>query len=69
MRSTALFTLSHGGNTVALVGEDGQAGAQTHKRWWRHLVVAVGVCAVILAIFHRPILLALGRQIALHYAA
>ena len=69
MRSTALFTLSHGGNTVALVGEDRQAGAETHKRWWRHLVVAVAVCALLLAIFHRPILLALGRQMALHYAA
>jgi len=51
------------------VGEDRQAGAKTHKRWWRHLVVAVAVCALILAIFHRPILLALGRQMALHYAA
>ena len=51
------------------MGEDRQAGAQTHKRWWRHLVVAVAVCALILAIFHRPILLALGRQMALHYAA
>src|SRR5205814_6571106 len=29
----------------------------------------VGVCAVLLAIFYRPILLALGRQMALHYAA
>jgi hypothetical protein len=51
------------------VGEDRQADAQTNKRWWRHLVVAVAVCALLLAIFHRPILLALGRQIALHYAA
>src|SRR5207248_4675722 len=42
---------------------------QTHKRWWRHLVVAVAICALLLAIFHRPILLTLGRQIALHYAA
>ncbi|PYI54670.1 MAG: hypothetical protein DMC62_04415 [Verrucomicrobia bacterium] len=51
------------------MGEDRQADAQTHKRWWRHLVVTVAVCALLLAIFHRPILLALGRQIALHYAA
>jgi hypothetical protein len=27
------------------------------------------VCAALLAIFHRPVLLAIGRQIALHYAA
>src|SRR5260370_30619520 len=33
------------------------------------MVVAVAVCALLLAIFNRPILLALGRQIALHYAA
>src|SRR5947208_4567202 len=64
-----LFTLSHGGNRVALVGEDHPADAQTHKRWWRHLVVVVAIGALLLAIFHRPILLTLGRQIALHYAA
>src|SRR5207244_13215386 len=58
-----------GGNRVALVGEDHQADGQTHKCWWRHLVVVVASCALLLAIFHRPILLALGRQIALHYAA
>ena len=51
------------------MGEDHQADAQTHKRWWRHLVVVVAICALLLAIFHRPILLTLGRQIALHYAA
>jgi translocation-and-assembly-module (TAM) inner membrane subunit TamB-like protein len=51
------------------VGEDRQANAQTHKRWWHHMVVAIAVCALLLAIFNRPILLALGRQIALHYAA
>ena len=51
------------------MGEDRQADAQTHKRWWRHMVVAIAVCALLLAVFNRPILLALGRQIALHYAA
>ena len=51
------------------MGEDHQAGAQAHKRWWHHLVVVVAICALLLAIFHRPILLTLGRQIALHYAA
>src|SRR5207245_3247976 len=51
-----------------LVGEDRQADAQTHKRWW-HMVVAVAVCALLLAVFHRPILLAVERQVVLHYAA
>jgi hypothetical protein len=51
------------------VAEDRQADARTYERRWRRVVTAFALCAVILALFHRPILLALGRQVALHYAA
>jgi autotransporter translocation and assembly factor TamB len=51
------------------VGEDDQAGAQTHGRLWRRVAVAIAACIALLVIFHRPLLLGLGRQIALHYAA
>ena len=68
MRPTALFTLSYGGNTVAIVAEDRQAKAQT-RRTWRRAAMALTVCVALFAIFHRPILLAIGRQIALRYAA
>ncbi len=50
------------------MGEDGQAGAQTHRRLWRRAAVALAACVALLLIFHRPLLLGLGRQIALHYA-
>ncbi len=48
--------------------EDGQAGAQTHGRLWRRVAVALAACVALLLIFHRPLLLGLGRQVALHYA-
>src|SRR5260370_40557535 len=32
-------------------------------------MAGVAVCAALLVIFHRPVLLAIGRKIALHYAA
>ena len=51
------------------MGEDGQAGAQTHGRLWRRVAVALTAGILLLLIFHRPLLLGLGRQIALHYAA
>jgi hypothetical protein len=50
------------------VAEDRQAEAQT-RRTWRRAATALAVCVALLAIFHRPILLAVGRQVALHYAA
>jgi len=50
------------------VGEDGQAGAQTHGRLWRRAAVALAACIALLLIFHRPLLLGLGRQVARHYA-
>ena len=48
---------------------DRQAEAQTPRRGWRRATTALAVCVALLAIFHRPILLAVGRQIALRYAA
>jgi hypothetical protein len=50
------------------VAEDRQAKAQT-RRTWRRAATALAVCVALLALFHRPILLAIGRQVALHYAA
>jgi hypothetical protein len=51
------------------VAEDRQAEVQTHRRGWRRAATALAVCVALLAIFHRPILLAIGRQVALRYAA
>ena len=51
------------------MAEDREADARTPRRWWRRAAAALAVCVALLAIFHRPILLALARQIALHYAA
>jgi hypothetical protein len=51
------------------VAEDRQADAQTHGRRWRRAAIALAVCVAFLALFHRPILLAITRQIVLHYAA
>jgi len=51
------------------VAEDRQAEAQTHRRGWRRVAAPLAVCMALLAIFHRPVLLAIARQIALHYAA
>src|SRR5437667_1410793 len=48
---------------------DRQAEAQTPRRGWRPATRGVAVCVGFLAIFHRLILLAIGRQIAVRYAA
>ena len=50
------------------MAEDRQAEART-RRPWRRAGTALAVCVALLAIFHRPILLAIGRQIVLRYAA
>jgi hypothetical protein len=50
------------------VAEDRQAEART-RRPWRRAATALAVCVALLAVFHRPILLAIGRQIVLRYAA
>jgi hypothetical protein len=51
------------------VAEHDQAGARRHGRLWRRVLAGLTICAVLLVIFHRPILVAVGRRIALRYAA
>ena len=51
------------------MAEDREAEAQTHRHRWRRAAMALAVCVALLAILHRPVLLAIGRKIALHYAA
>src|SRR5436190_1502346 len=62
------FPLCQGGNRLVLVAEDRKAEALS-RRPWRRAGTALAVCVALLAIFHRPILLAIGRQIVLRYAA
>jgi autotransporter translocation and assembly factor TamB len=49
------------------VAEEDQAQV-TRRGLWRRVMVGLAVCAALLIIFHRPILLAIGRQIVLRYA-
>jgi len=51
------------------VPADDESKAQRHGRIWRRVWVGLAICVGLLIIFHRPILLAIGRQIALRYAA
>ena len=51
------------------MAEDDQSKAQRQGRIWRRVMVGFGVAVVLLIIFHRPILLAIGRQVALRYAS
>ncbi|PYK36504.1 MAG: hypothetical protein DME54_00490, partial [Verrucomicrobia bacterium] len=57
------------------MAEDRQADAQTHRRRWPpegfrgQTALALAIFAVLVVIFHRPILLTVGRKIALQYAA
>jgi autotransporter translocation and assembly factor TamB len=64
-----IFALSEGGNTIVLVAENDQKEVRRHGRIWHRVLVGLAVCAALLIIFHRPILLAIGRQIVLRYAA
>ena len=48
---------------------DDESKAQRHGRIWRRVWIGLAICVGLLIIFHRPILLAIGRQIALRYAA
>jgi autotransporter translocation and assembly factor TamB len=63
------FALEEGGNTIAVVAENDQKEVRRHGRIWHRVLVGFAVCVALLLIFHRPILLAIGRQIALRYAA
>jgi hypothetical protein len=51
------------------VTESDQKEVRRRDRIWHRVLVGLAVCAALLIIFHRPILLAIGRQIALRYAA
>jgi hypothetical protein len=51
------------------VAEDDHPEARRHGRLWRRVIASLAICAALLIIFHRPILLAIARQIALRYAA
>jgi autotransporter translocation and assembly factor TamB len=50
------------------VAEENQAQVTRHGLW-RRVMVGLAACVALLIIFHRPILLAIGRQIVLRYAA
>ena len=40
-----------------------------HGRLWRRVIAGLAICLALLVIFHRPILLGIGRKIVLRYAA
>ncbi len=50
------------------VADDDQSKARRHRHLWRRVMFGLAVCVGLLIIFHRPILLAIGRQFALRYA-
>jgi autotransporter translocation and assembly factor TamB len=64
-----MFALSQGGTTIVLVAENDQKEVRLPGRIWHRVLVGLAVCGALLIIFHRPILLAIERQIVLRYAA
>ncbi|PYL32411.1 MAG: hypothetical protein DMF38_15175, partial [Verrucomicrobia bacterium] len=51
------------------MAENDQKEVRRPGRIWYRVLVGLAVCAAFVIIFHRPILLAIGRQIVLRYAA
>ena len=51
------------------MAENDQKEVRRPGRIWHRVLIGLAVCAALLIIFHRPILLAIGRQIVLRYAA
>jgi hypothetical protein len=51
------------------VADDDPSKGRRHRHIWRRVMIALAVCVGLLIIFHRPILLAIGRKIVLNYAA
>jgi hypothetical protein len=51
------------------VAENDQNEVRRHGRIWHRVLVGLAACVGLLIVFHRPILLAIGRQIALRFAA
>ena len=42
------------------MAEDRQAEGRTYRRGWRRVATAFVICAALVVLFHRPILLAIG---------
>ena len=51
------------------MAENDQKEVRRPGRIWHRVLVGLAACVALLIIFHRPILLAIGRQIVLRYAA
>jgi TamB, inner membrane protein subunit of TAM complex len=51
------------------VADDDQSKGRRHRHVWRRVMIGLAVCVGLVIIFHRPILLAIGRRIVLRYAA
>ena len=51
------------------MGEEGYAKWHGPGTWRRRAAIAFGACALLVLIFHRPILLTIGEYVARHYAA
>ncbi|HZS17051.1 MAG TPA: translocation/assembly module TamB domain-containing protein [Candidatus Udaeobacter sp.] len=51
------------------MSENDQKEVRRPGRIWHQVLIGLAVCAVLLIVFHRPILLAIGRQIMVRYAA
>jgi hypothetical protein len=51
------------------VADDDQSKGRRHRHVWRRVMIGLVVCMGLLIIFHRPILLAIGRKVVLRYAA
>jgi len=56
-----------GSKSTPVVGEYGQRGIHTGN-WRRRALIALGIFCALLLILHRPLLLYIGRRVALHYA-
>jgi autotransporter translocation and assembly factor TamB len=51
------------------VGDDGHAKWYGPGTWRRRAAIAFSGCALLLLVFHRPLLLTIGEHLARHYAA
>jgi autotransporter translocation and assembly factor TamB len=49
--------------------ENDQKMVRRHGRIWQRVLIGLAVCVAFIVIFHRPILLAIGRQIVMRYAS
>jgi TamB, inner membrane protein subunit of TAM complex len=50
------------------VGENDQSKPRRDRHIWRRVILGLAACVALVIIFHRPILLAVVRQIAIRYA-